>query len=73
MTQLQLLHDPVNGTPPRFLAERNNAIEVRFHEVPADGTCCRCNRALNLHVWQLVDPGLAEQRGVIDCETKETR
>ncbi len=31
--------------------------------------CGRCNRLLHHHLWQLVDPDLAEQGGVMDCET----
>jgi hypothetical protein len=68
---IRLLHDPGNGALPAPLARRYRAEHVDFNTAGPASRCGRCSYDLDVHVWQLIDPDVAEQRGVIDCGTTD--
>lgn len=64
---IQLRHDPNSGALPAALTAGSlRPTPADFHAEP--GACCpRCGNDLCQHVWQVVDPDMVEQGGVIDC------
>ncbi len=77
MTELALLLDSTRlaeaETRLGTLINRLGVTETPFGYYSADEftgpRCGRCNRLLHHHLWQFVDRGLAEQGGVMECET----
>jgi len=63
-----------SGRIPDVLLRRYQPVNTVFGYRSADHytgpRCGRCNRLEHDHLWQLVDPDVAEQEGVIDCEVR---
>ncbi|MFI5938049.1 hypothetical protein [Actinoplanes sp. NPDC051494] len=58
-----------NGTRKTTYPSHFRVIEVDFTANPAGvDECGRCRRDLNVHVSQLIDYGMAEQDGVVECD-----
>lgn len=65
MTTVHVRQNATNGDLPAPLAR-----VYAGHIVPLTGgapRCGRCGEEPEVHLWQIVDPDEAEQRGVIDC------
>lgn len=65
---MKLHHDPANGGLPAALVRtyRHDIVEVPFH-LDVDSRCGHCGEDTRVHVWQVVDPDMAEQGGVVNC------
>ncbi len=69
----RLLVDVSRTDGPAVLVWLHGATDFPFltqPDGPLDPSCGRCNRALNVHLWQFVDDDLTEDGGVIDCEVQ---
>lgn len=66
---IQLLHDPANGPLPTVLTRHTKPTITDFRNQPAWPApgCGHCGAHVSDHVWQIVNPNLSEQGGVIDC------
>ncbi len=57
--------------PLGALINRHGITETHFGYYSSDPLtgprCGRCNNLLHVHLWQLVNPDMPEQGGVINC------
>ncbi|GIM88774.1 hypothetical protein [Paractinoplanes toevensis] len=56
------------------LTRVHRVADVHYGYYPADESgprCGHCNQLLHVHLWQLHDPDLFEQGGIIDCEVAQ--